>query len=50
MGKSVPLSAELFGRIVSLRRDLHRHPELSWNETHTMARITAQLDEQERKP
>ncbi len=32
-------------RMIALRRDLHQHPELSWDEHRTMARISAQLDE-----
>ncbi|MCA9573220.1 MAG: amidohydrolase, partial [Myxococcales bacterium] len=31
-------------RIVALRRDLHRHPELSDRETRTMGRISEELD------
>ncbi len=42
---TLPLPADLHERIVGLRRDLHQHPELSWNEARTMARITAQLDD-----
>ena len=30
-------------RLVELRRELHRHPELSWQESETAARITAAL-------
>jgi amidohydrolase len=30
-------------RLVDLRRDLHRHPELSWQESETVARLTAAL-------
>ena len=34
----------LFERIVKVRRDLHHHPELSWHETRTAARICEFLD------
>ena len=30
-------------RLVELRRDLHRHPELSWKESETAARLAAAL-------
>ena len=30
--------------IIGMRREFHRHPEISWQETETMARIEAQLD------
>jgi metal-dependent amidase/aminoacylase/carboxypeptidase family protein len=30
--------------LVALRRDLHRHPELSWRETRTAAKVMAFLD------
>lgn len=36
---------EVFSRMVGLRRDLHRHPELSWEEERTSRRIREQLDE-----
>lgn len=32
-------------RLRSLRRSLHRHPELSWQEEETQARLAAALDE-----
>lgn len=32
-------------RMIALRRDLHRHPELSWDEQRTMERISADLTE-----
>jgi len=32
-------------RIVAIRRDLHRHPELSWQEHRTADRICARLEE-----
>lgn len=38
------IPADLFARIRDLRRDLHRHPELSWQEARTQRRITAELD------
>ena len=38
-----PLPASVLERIIALRRDLHRHPELSWDEHGTMQRISAQL-------
>lgn len=34
----------LFARMVALRRDLHRHPELSWQEQHTTDRLVRELD------
>ena len=33
------------GRLVAIRRDLHRHPETSWNETRTAERIEKRLVE-----
>ncbi|MEJ2151486.1 MAG: amidohydrolase, partial [Gemmatimonadota bacterium] len=39
-----PVSDVLFDRLVALRRDLHRHPELGWRETRTASRIEAELD------
>lgn len=41
--QSVP--KEVFSRMVTLRRDLHRHPELSWEEERTSRKIRAELDE-----
>ena len=35
----------VFSRMVGLRRDLHRHPELSWEEERTSQKIRDQLDE-----
>jgi len=35
----------LADRIVAVRCDLHRHPELSWQEHRTADRISARLDE-----
>lgn len=40
---SPPVPIELSGRLVSVRRDLHRHPETSWNETATAERIERRL-------
>lgn len=34
----------LFERMVALRRDLHRHPELSWEEHRTTERLLLELD------
>ncbi len=39
-----PISDTLFERIVTLRRDLHRHPELSWQEERTGQRIAQELE------
>lgn len=35
----------LEARLVEFRRDIHRHPELSWQETRTTDQITAVLEE-----
>jgi hippurate hydrolase len=40
-----PLEDDLFERLVTFRRDLHRHPELSWKEERTSARIAEFLDD-----
>ena len=37
------LSAEEVERLIALRRDLHRHPELSWKEERTAQRLEAAL-------
>jgi hippurate hydrolase len=42
---SEPLPAGLQGRMVSTRRDLHRHPETGWNEARTAGRIEQRLAE-----
>jgi len=39
-----PVSNDLFDRLIALRRDLHKHPELGWQETRTASRIEAELD------
>lgn len=39
------LPAALFGRLVALRRELHRFPELSFREEHTAQRLERALDE-----
>lgn len=41
----VVVDARLFDRMVTLRRDLHQHPELSFDEHHTMRRIARELDD-----
>jgi hippurate hydrolase len=42
---SRPLPVELHGRMVSIRRELHRHPETGWNERETAERIERRLAE-----
>jgi len=39
------LARATVARMIALRRDLHRHPELSWDEQRTMERIAAHLTE-----
>ncbi len=39
------INSDLFPRLVSLRRDLHQHPELSWEEHRTSDQICNALDE-----
>ena len=39
----MPVPSEVFEQMVALRRDLHRHPELSWAEVRTAERIQAEL-------
>ncbi len=38
------IQPSLFERMVALRRDLHRHPELSWQEHRTTERLVSELD------
>lgn len=40
---SPPVSTELLSRMVRLRRDLHQHPERSWQEEGSAARVEAEL-------
>ncbi len=42
---SSPIPVELLDRVISLRRDLHRHPETSWKEAATAERIARRLAE-----
>ena len=39
-----PVDEAVFERMVSVRRDLHRHPELAWQEECTAERICEELD------
>ncbi len=39
-----PVDEAVFERMVSVRRDLHRHPELAWQEERTAERICEELD------
>lgn len=39
------LASPLFARLVAIRRDLHAHPELSWQEVRTAQQICRFLDE-----
>lgn len=39
------IKSDLFPRLVSLRRDLHQHPELSWREHRTAQQICRFLDD-----
>lgn len=36
---------QVFDRMVAIRRDLHQHPELAWNEHRTAERVETVLDE-----
>lgn len=38
------MDAELTERIIAMRRDLHRHPELSWQEVRTANKVCEVLD------
>jgi len=38
------IQPSMFERMVALRRDLHRHPELSWGEHRTTSRLIQELD------
>lgn len=38
------LTSPLFAELVAIRRDLHAHPELSWQEHRTAAQVRAWLD------
>ncbi len=38
------VSLDLYQRMVDLRRDLHQHPELSWQENRTAAKVCEFLD------
>jgi len=40
-----PIHDDLYARVVEIRRDLHRHPELGWEEKRTATRVEAALDE-----
>jgi hippurate hydrolase len=39
------VDSQIYDKMVRLRRDLHQHPELSWQENRTSARLQAALDE-----
>jgi amidohydrolase len=43
MNPPLPFSDADRAALIALRRDLHRHPELSWKETATQARLEAAL-------
>lgn len=42
--------ADLEERLISFRRDLHRHPELSWQESRTTDKIAAALEQAGLRP
>ncbi len=39
-----PLSSEERDALLAMRRDLHQHPELSWQEVRTSARVVEELE------
>ncbi len=43
--KTFTIDPDIQRRLVDIRRDLHKHPELGWKETRTAARICETLDE-----
>ena len=43
--KSFAIDPDIQRRLVDIRRDLHQHPELGWQENRTAARICETLDE-----
>ncbi len=45
MGGNRTVDEVVFDRMVAFRRDLHRHPELSWEEQRTTLKIEATLEE-----
>lgn len=38
------IDPQIFDRMVSFRRDLHQHPELSWEEQRTSNRVSSELE------
>jgi amidohydrolase len=41
---TAPIDQAVFDRMVAIRRDLHEHPELSWQEHRTCEKICQELD------
>jgi len=41
---NAPTPPSVFERMVALRRELHRHPELSWRESRATERLAAELE------
>lgn len=41
---TLPIPEALFDRLVAFRRDLHRHPEVSWREERTARAVTEVLE------
>jgi len=39
------ISPDIQQRLVDIRRDIHQHPELSWQESRTAAKVCQALDE-----